>query len=363
MTVSPPTLYWYQLDVGTLAPAYYGQLDTCVHDLCVANSITPQTAPWYNPIGGTLNNVWIIQIDTKVRALCTALSVTALMGSPVNLIAGTETANYYAALDATVRLLCAASGGYHAEAARFSTSASSGIASLERTLLTTVDSPTVLYSVWLRNSAAVPASTRIGYDIVSDTQFWGFFYYVDHIEFDFWAANGTSRYLMRVNSLPEFSDGNWHHVIASVDCNHAAHAKTAFAKFALNGVAKTVLEGSDTAGAFSVAWTIEAAYCGIEPGWAAGGVHSWEIADLWVGMGQYADASDPAVIEKFRDPVTGKPVYLGANGEVPTGTAPVMFFSGNGTTFGQPNLGTGGAFTKNLNGTGSIADASSSPSD
>lgn len=109
MTVTAPALYWYQLDVGTLAPNYYSQLNLAVAQLCAVNSVTAPTAPWYNPVSGTIVNDWHLQIDTAVRALSTALSVTPPSGSVINLTPGTETANYYASLDACVRLLCAAS--------------------------------------------------------------------------------------------------------------------------------------------------------------------------------------------------------------------------------------------------------------
>lgn len=55
---------------------------------------------------------------------------------------------------------------------------------------------------------------------------------------------------------------------------------------------------------------------------------------------------------------SGKPVYLGANGELPTGVAPAVFLSGNAASFGT-NQGTGGSFVT----TGTLTNASTSPSD
>lgn len=110
MAITAPTLFWYQLDVGTLAPNYWGQLNTAVAQLCAVNSVTAPVAPWYSPTAGTLATAWILQVDTAVRALCVALSVTAPTGRPINLTAGTENPTYYQQLDACVRLLCAASG-------------------------------------------------------------------------------------------------------------------------------------------------------------------------------------------------------------------------------------------------------------
>lgn len=88
-----------------------------------------------------------------------------------------------------------------------------------------------------------------------------------------------------------------------------------------------------------------------------GNYFTGDMADLWVGFDQYLDLSNPDNVAKFI--ADGKPVDLGANGELPTGTPPTIFGSGNATTFLQPNLGTGGAFTL----TGPLTNASTSPSD
>ncbi|WP_192246072.1 hypothetical protein [Mesorhizobium silamurunense] len=84
---------------------------------------------------------------------------------------------------------------------------------------------------------------------------------------------------------------------------------------------------------------------------------SGDFADIWFAPGQFIDFSVEANRRKFVD-ASGKPVYLGANGEMPTGTAPAVFFSGDATGFAT-NKGTGGAFTL----TGSLTNATTSPSD
>ncbi len=82
-----------------------------------------------------------------------------------------------------------------------------------------------------------------------------------------------------------------------------------------------------------------------------------DLSDTWIAPGQFIDFSVEANRRKFID-ADGKPVYLGANGELPTGTSPAVFFSGDSSTFAT-NKGTGGTFTL----TGSLTNASSSPSD
>lgn len=83
-----------------------------------------------------------------------------------------------------------------------------------------------------------------------------------------------------------------------------------------------------------------------------------DVADLWIAPGQFIDFSVTENRRKFIS-ASNKPVNLGVNGATPTGTAPVIFFSGDASSFGQPNLGSGGAFSH----TGSLTDASTSPSD
>jgi len=78
-----------------------------------------------------------------------------------------------------------------------------------------------------------------------------------------------------------------------------------------------------------------------------------DIADFYVAIGQFLDLSNPANIAKFI--ADGKPVDLGADGSLPTGTAPTIFFSGNASSF-TTNKGTGGAFTL----TGELTDADAS---
>ena len=70
-----------------------------------------------------------------------------------------------------------------------------------------------------------------------------------------------------------------------------------------------------------------------------------DLADFWLDPGTYIDLSDPANRRKFRD-ASGNPVYLGADGSKPTGTAPDIFLSGN-TEDWHTNKGTGGGFTEN----------------
>jgi len=82
-----------------------------------------------------------------------------------------------------------------------------------------------------------------------------------------------------------------------------------------------------------------------------------DVADLYVNFGNYVDYSDLATRRKFID-ADGKPVDLGSTGQKPTGSSPILFFSG-GTNNWHTNKGTGGGFTEN----GTLTTSTASPSD
>ena len=84
------------------------------------------------------------------------------------------------------------------------------------------------------------------------------------------------------------------------------------------------------------------------------------FAEFYLALGQYLDFSTSANRAKFRS--GGKPVNLGGDGSVPTGTAPTAYFSilnGGAAADFATNRGTGG----NMTITGTLDIASSSPSD
>ncbi len=71
------------------------------------------------------------------------------------------------------------------------------------------------------------------------------------------------------------------------------------------------------------------------------------LGDVWWAPGQFLDFSLIGNRAKFHDTGTLAPVpvsMLGANGQMPTGTAPAVFLTGGKSTFGT-NLGTGGPLT------------------
>lgn len=81
-----------------------------------------------------------------------------------------------------------------------------------------------------------------------------------------------------------------------------------------------------------------------------------DLADLYINHAAYLDLSVEANRRKFIS-ATGKPVYLGASGQGPTGSSPLVFLSGP-TASWETNRGTGGGFTES----GALTDATTSPS-
>lgn len=157
--------------------------------------------------------------------------------------------------------------------------------------------------------------------------------------------------LWRVNSTAAFSTASnpgWHHLLIG-------------ANFIASPVAKVYLDDSPLAvttefgpTAGDVDWTANNHFVG-----AVGdgsGLLNADLADPWYTK-EYLDPDVLANRRKFID-AAGKPVFLGDDGELPTGTDAIAFFSGD-TTGWHLNRGFGGGFTEN----GILTTAPTSPSD
>lgn len=80
-----------------------------------------------------------------------------------------------------------------------------------------------------------------------------------------------------------------------------------------------------------------------------------DMSDLWFAEGVYFDFSTVSNRRKFIS-ASGGAVDLGASGELPTGSSPIVFQRGPASAFAT-NLGTGGNFTV----TGALTDSSTNP--
>ena len=104
-------------------------------------------------------------------------------------------------------------------------------------------------------------------------------------------------------------------------------------------------------------------YATATPNWSVGAFTdgtqklNGAVADLWFNT-TYLDISQSSNRAKFIDQVTLRPVPLGAKGELPTGSQPLLYLGRDYANF-QTNLGSGGDFTV----TGALERATTSPSD
>jgi hypothetical protein len=127
----------------------------------------------------------------------------------------------------------------------------------------------------------------------------------------------------------------WHHFIASWDTNHAAGAK--ILNMYVDGInVNPVL--TDTGAAFNINytrgdWGIGAADNGINK-------FTGELGEFYFNTHEFLDVTQLPVRYKFRS-LTDCPADLGENGQLPTGTSPILYLNGDKSTFNHNN-GTGG---------------------
>lgn len=201
-------------------------------------------------------------------------------------------------------------------------------------LVTVEEAPVSGNQLWLGNPDAFNNSASLGSNISSLTAGTG--------------GNGED-YIYASAVSANLEDGNWHSIIGTYQTNLPVGEK--IIKYVIDGVATTLANTSDDETAFTNLYNALPFYLGSD---SFGDNYIGAMADPWIAPGQSLLTDGDiflATIRKFID-ADGKPVYLGANGELPTGIPPAIFFSGLAASF-PTNLGTGGAFTL----TGTLTDA------
>lgn len=158
-------------------------------------------------------------------------------------------------------------------------------------------------------------------------------------EIRIWGEDSANINLLDLGTVSLNNDtSGWHHVMASWDLSDPGKRH-----IYLDGVADMEM----------VSWTghtngsIQYSSPFYTIGTNTPGVEMWNggLADFWFDANTYVDLSVEANRRKFID-ADGNPVYLGANGSLPTGSAPDIFLSG-ATDSWHTNKGTGGGFTEN----------------
>jgi len=172
----------------------------------------------------------------------------------------------------------------------------------------------------------------------------------DRIEVQASNSADTSILYLRTDSFSGLDDGQWHHVMWSVDMNDSAKRH-----LYLDGVAGTLS---------AITWTNDLIdFDTNATNWLIigrnnlGADYIGDLADFWMDAGTYIDFSDEANRRKFTS-ASGMPIYLGPDGSIPTGAQPDIFLSGD-TVNWHTNKGSGGGFTEN----GALTTASSQPGD
>lgn len=208
------------------------------------------------------------------------------------------------------------------------------------------DSSTGILSYWIRLDASTDFILIQGQNGYIQLQF-------ASQKFKFYMSDSTGTSIFWFQNNTTYSSGaTWLHVLAS--WNTGASAGNKISHLYVNGISnKTVM--SDTASSFSINYDGDTVW-GVCGTYSGGAKLNGCIAEAYFAPGQFLDFSVQSNREKFA--LLGKPVDLGSNGSLPTGTAPILYLKNPAASFGT-NSGTGG----NLTVTGTLDVASTSPSD
>ena len=143
--------------------------------------------------------------------------------------------------------------------------------------------------------------------------------------------NSSGTVILSARSVSTYDDGGWHHMAFSFDLADA-NSKHLYidGKDDLNSITHT----DDTLDLTTSDHALGGPVSGSSNFWDG------DLADFWFDQGVYIDLSSN--LEKFWN--IG-PVDLGSSGQLPTGTSPILFFSGAVSTW-HTNKGTGGGFTE-----------------
>lgn len=211
------------------------------------------------------------------------------------------------------------------------------------------DSPLCLFSCWFRLDAG---DGTLLYFFSNDTNegFCTVFRDTDNkFKANFYDATGALSYKLE-SSGTVVTGSAWRHIAVSVDTNFAAGNK--LGKMYIDGADVTVV-AADAAIAFNIAFSSATTNFGAMASTAGNGKWNGCIAEYYLAPMQYLALATN--IGKFYS--AGRPVSLGGNGSVPTGTPPAVYFNTEAASYGS-NAGTGGNYSVTA---GSVAGCSSAP--
>lgn len=214
---------------------------------------------------------------------------------------------------------------------------------------TTADSSLLTVSLWFK----ISYDSGSQYSLVQLDEFNSYIFVKAFATRDIMVAlidTAFSKYFQFGTAGNAFNDNVWNHLYIGADANHAAGGKLKFLLVnAVDKISAGVTQDADAA--FNIG--LSGKNFGIPSANGMGLISSWiSYAHVWIKRGTFLSAAD---VTKFRS-VGGEPVDLGTTGQIPTGSSPDYYFTGNSTTFAS-NLGTGGTVTL----TGSLEDVTGPP--
>lgn len=195
------------------------------------------------------------------------------------------------------------------------------------------DSKLLTFSCWLRRASSASAYIMDAVTALNGgTDRSSIVISGDHFYITGYNAAGT--FIAQIQSIASIPVGPWVHVLASFDLGNPAKCHLYVDDVS---TVQPNLYTNDTIDFTMPDWGVGALASGGAP-------FTGSMADLWFAPGIYLDLSIEANRRKFIDSA-GDPVDLGANGNVPTGASPLVFFSGALAAW-HTNKATGGGFTK-----------------
>jgi len=166
------------------------------------------------------------------------------------------------------------------------------------------------------------------------------------------ASNAALATILNMVSGNAFTtSATWHHLAASWNL------ATPVAHLYIDGASDEAAGSTETND--TIDYTRTDHFIGSADGFSS--LYNGDLAELYINYAAYIDITQAANLQKLRS-ASGKPVDLGVDGSLPTGTAPIIYQSvrsGDAATVFAINKGSGGNFTI----TGALAIAATSPSD
>lgn len=243
-------------------------------------------------------------------------------------------------------------GGYRADAVQFDGTNDYLTRGAELTGI--ADGKAGTFSAWIDFTGGDATMQRIFTNGIDDpTNDWGIIVSrPDNNTFQVAAQNSTPGIILQIATVGTFvASTGWVHLLSSWDLGTAGRRHIFIND--VSDISVTTFTDDIIDYVRFADWSVGA--------WTNGNFKmNADIADLWFDDA-YIDITVGANRRGFIDPNLN-PVNLGEAGQLPTGSAPLIFFSGTGIispTGWESNKGTGGGFTEN----GALTAGGSSPSD